>query len=50
MNVPIIVAMTGDLVSVGHAQSLARPGGNLTGLVVISRELSAKPLQLVISS
>jgi putative ABC transport system substrate-binding protein len=35
-EIPIVVAITGDLVSVGHAQSLARPGGNATGLVDIS--------------
>lgn len=46
-DVPIVVAITGDLVSVGHAASLARPGGNVTGLVDISPELSAKRLQLV---
>ena len=46
-EIPIVVAITGDLVSVGHAQSLARPGGNVTGLVDISPELSAKRLQLV---
>ena len=46
-TVPIVVAITGDLVSVGHAESLARPGGNVTGLIDISPELSAKRLQLV---
>ena len=46
-EVPIVVAITGDLVSVGHARSLARPGGNVTGLVDISPELSAKRLQLI---
>lgn len=43
-EVPIVVAITGDLVAVGHAESLARPGGNVTGLVDISPELSAKRL------
>ena len=46
-EVPIVVALTGDLVHAGLAQSLARPGGNVTGLVDISPELSAKRLQLV---
>ena len=46
-EVPIVVALTGDLVHAGLAQSLARPGGNVTGLIDISPELSAKRLQLV---
>jgi putative ABC transport system substrate-binding protein len=46
-EVPIVVAITGDLVSVGHAESIAHPGGNVTGLVDISPELSAKRLQLL---
>ena len=46
-EIPIVVAITGDLVSVGHAQSIAHPGGNVTGLVDISPELSAKRLQLL---
>jgi len=45
--IPIVVANTGDLVGPGHVASLARPGGNVTGLVDMSPELSAKRLQLV---
>ena len=44
---PIVVALTGDLVHAGLAQSLARLGGNVTGLVDISPELRAKRLQLL---
>ena len=44
---PIVVAITGDLVATGHAASLARPGGNVTGLVESSPELSAKRVELL---
>src|SRR5262245_30935146 len=46
-TIPIVVANAGDLVGAGHVASLARPGGNVTGLVDMSPELSAKRLQLV---
>jgi putative tryptophan/tyrosine transport system substrate-binding protein len=46
-TIPIVVANSGDLVGPGHVASLARPGGNVTGLVDMSPELSAKRLQLV---
>ena len=46
-TIPIVVATTGDLVGPGHVASLARPGGNVTGLVDMSPEVSAKRLQLV---
>ncbi len=45
--IPIVVANVGDLVGPGHVASLARPGGNITGLVDMSPELSAKRLELV---
>ncbi len=46
-TVPIVVALTGDLVEAGHAASLARPGGNVTGQVDTSPELSAKRVELL---
>ena len=46
-TIPIVAALAGDLVRPGHAASLARPGGNVTGLVDISPELSAKRVQLL---
>src|SRR5919108_4938408 len=45
--IPIVVGVTGDLVVTGHAASLARPGGNITGLVDTSPELSGKRLELL---
>jgi putative ABC transport system substrate-binding protein len=46
-TIPIVVGVTGDLVVTGHAASLARPGGNITGLVDTSPELSGKRLELL---
>jgi putative tryptophan/tyrosine transport system substrate-binding protein len=45
-TIPIVVGVTGDLVATGHAASLARPGGNITGLVDTSPELSGKRLEI----
>ena len=42
-----IVAITADPVATGLVASLARPGGNITGLSIIGPELSGKQLELV---
>ena len=42
-----IVMVTGDPVASGIVDSLARPGGNITGLATLSRDLSAKRLELL---
>src|SRR5215204_5218138 len=39
-SIPIVVATAGDLVRSGAVQSLARPGGNVTGVTLFSVELS----------
>lgn len=46
-TIPIVVAVAGDLVASGIVASLARPGGNTTGMTGLSGELSAKKLQLL---
>jgi putative ABC transport system substrate-binding protein len=46
-TIPIVVAVTGDLVATGHAASLARHGGNVTGFVDTSPDLSGKRLELL---
>ena len=46
-TIPIVVGVTGDLVVTGHAASLARPGGNVTGFVDTSPDLSGKRLELL---
>jgi putative tryptophan/tyrosine transport system substrate-binding protein len=45
--VPIIMATVMDPVALGIAGSLAHPGGNLTGLAIMSLDLTAKRLQLL---
>jgi len=48
MSIPIVVGSAGDLVQGGIVTSLARPGGNITGLTFISaRELDSKRLELL---
>ena len=42
-----IVANSDDMLGTGLVPSLARPGGNTTGLTILSPELSAKRLQLL---
>jgi putative ABC transport system substrate-binding protein len=44
---PIVMTVTGDPVGAGLVASLARPGGNITGLSVLAHELSGKRLQLL---
>jgi putative ABC transport system substrate-binding protein len=46
-TIPIVAALAGDLVAPGHVASLARPGGNITGLTTLVSELSGKRLELL---
>ncbi len=47
-TVPIVMAASGDPVGEGLIQSLARPGGNVTGLtVIVGPEIEAKRLELL---
>ena len=45
--VPIVSPQMADPLGSGFAESLARPGGNVTGLTTLSSYLSAKRLQLL---
>jgi putative tryptophan/tyrosine transport system substrate-binding protein len=45
--IPIVMANSTDPVGTGFVASLARPGGNVTGLSSVSPELSAKRLELL---
>jgi putative ABC transport system substrate-binding protein len=47
ITIPIVFPTAGDPVAFGFAESLARPGGNLTGLTNLSPELSGKRVQLL---
>ena len=47
-TIPIVMAgIPGDPVEAGLVESLARPGGNVTGLSSVSRELAGKRLELL---
>jgi putative tryptophan/tyrosine transport system substrate-binding protein len=45
--IPIVYLGGGDPVEVGLVRSLARPGGNVTGVTELSRELTSKRLELL---
>jgi putative ABC transport system substrate-binding protein len=46
-TIPIVVAAAGDPVALGLAESLARPGGNVTGLSQMGQELIGKRVELL---
>jgi ABC-type uncharacterized transport system substrate-binding protein len=46
-TIPIVMVGTGNPVGTGLVVSLARPGGNVTGLSFMSTELSGKRLELI---
>src|SRR5438132_2124246 len=46
-TIPIVFVGGGDPVAMGLVKSLARPGGNLTGLTFVTVELASKRMQLL---
>ena len=46
-TIPIVFASTGDPVGAGLVASLARPGGNITGLSNLGTELNTKRLEIL---
>ena len=46
-DIPIVMAPAGDPLALGFIASLARPGGNITGLSAANDELAAKSLELI---
>jgi len=46
-TIPIVMVTTRDPIATGLIDSLARPGGNLTGVTRLTRELSGKRLELL---
>jgi putative ABC transport system substrate-binding protein len=47
LSVPIVYVFSGDPVSAGFADSLARPRGNMTGLTLMSAEFNGKRLEML---
>jgi putative ABC transport system substrate-binding protein len=45
--IPVVMATSGDAVQEGLVATLSRPGGNITGLSVLNRELTGKRLQVI---
>ena len=46
-TIPIVMALDDDPVGSGFVASLARPGGNITGLSTLAPEISGKQLELL---
>jgi putative ABC transport system substrate-binding protein len=47
VTIPIVMASDSDPVGMGFVASLARPGGNITGLSTLAPEISGKQLELL---
>jgi ABC-type uncharacterized transport system substrate-binding protein len=46
-TIPIVMVSNRDPIAAGIVESLARPGGNITGLATLSQDLSGKRLELL---
>ena len=46
-TIPIVMVSSVDPVATGIVDSLARPGGNITGLSILARDLNGKRLELL---
>ena len=46
-SIPIVFFAHADPVGIGHIASLARPGGNMTGLSMLLTEMVAKELEIL---
>jgi len=46
-SIPVVFTLVGDPITSGMVASLARPGGNLTGISNLSTELTSKRLQVL---
>jgi putative ABC transport system substrate-binding protein len=46
-SIPIVMATGGDPVELGLATSVARPGGNVTGVISLIRQLTGKRFELL---
>ena len=48
-SIPIVTAAIGDPLSIGLIKSLARPGGNITGVTNVAGDLAPKQLELLLA-
>ena len=46
-TIPIVFAQHADPVGIGHVTSLARPGGNVTGVSMVLTEMATKGLEIL---
>src|SRR5262245_62894349 len=46
-SIPIVFGLHGDPVGTGHVASLAKPGGNITGMASMAPDLSGKRFELL---
>ena len=46
-TIPVVMAAIADPVAAGLVASLARPGGNITGMSLVAAELSAKRIEIL---
>ena len=46
-NIPIVIVTNQDPVATGLVDNMARPGGNVTGIARLTRELSGKRLEIL---
>ncbi|HEV8339312.1 MAG TPA: ABC transporter substrate-binding protein [bacterium] len=46
-SIPIVFTMHADPIRTGHVASLARPGGNVTGLTIVMTDLDVKGLEML---
>src|SRR5262249_44784696 len=49
-SIPIVFTMHADPEKTGHVASLARPGGNITGLSILMTDLNVKGLEFLTST
>ena len=49
-SIPIVFLIHADPVGTGHVTSLARPGGNITGLAILMTDLAPQMLELLIGA
>jgi putative ABC transport system substrate-binding protein len=47
-TIPIVMATSGDPIGSGFVKSLARPGGNITGLSNLTSDIGTKQLELLV--